>query len=443
VARILLVDDEKVACTIYGDFLKGDGHEVAVCVDISAAKSLLETSSFDLVVSDVMFPIGDGLQLLDHVRARFPETEVMVMTALDKVEPAVKAIRSGATDYLLKPVTPLQLKHSVDRALTQQRLKLENASLRHHVLLMESGERMSSTLERDRLQEVAFHVFSRLCGTTRLAIFQGVELLLAPGYSLPFPEWVQQLETQFRTQAKFSGAPGKPSDALLTVGPASELALRIPLKIQDQESGTLFAFVPRKPSHETHNDLIVLSRHLAAGLKNLGHLHAVESLVYLDDLTRLFNSRYLELMIDRECKAVAEGGKHFAVLFLDLDGLKAINDAHGHLVGSQLLSEVARVLKHCIRDTDVASRWGGDEFVILLRGTDIEGALVVAERIRMRIEKQPFLARERKPVSVTVSIGLASCPQHAPNRPELMKAADEAMYMAKRRSKNATVIYGI
>jgi diguanylate cyclase (GGDEF)-like protein len=180
-----------------------------------------------------------------------------------------------------------------------------------------------------------------------------------------------------------------------------------------------------------------LTRHFALGLKNLGKFTEVEDLVYLDDLTHLFNSRYLEVILDKEFRSSAE--KAFTLLFTDLDYFKSINDTHGHVVGSKLLVEVARVLKNCVRDNDVVCRWGGDEYVILLRGTDSGGALKVAERIRRSVEGHRFLAREGYGLNITTCIGIASYPEHATDKGALLDFADRAMYRGKKGSRN--IIY--
>ncbi len=178
-----------------------------------------------------------------------------------------------------------------------------------------------------------------------------------------------------------------------------------------------------------------LCRHLGIALHNLGRLKQVEHLAYLDDLTHLYNTRFLELALERELS----GGRPFSVLFMDLDHFKAVNDQHGHLSGSRLLVEVARVLRSCVRDEDVVVRYGGDEYVVLLVGIDSGGGLKVAERIRRAIEDHRFLSREGARVRVTASIGLASFPEHAGSKAEILDAADRAMYRGKRSNRN--VVY--
>jgi diguanylate cyclase (GGDEF)-like protein len=178
-----------------------------------------------------------------------------------------------------------------------------------------------------------------------------------------------------------------------------------------------------------------LCRHLGIALQNLGRLRQVENLAYLDDLTHLYNVRYLEVALERE----VSGGRPFSVLFLDLDHFKSVNDQHGHLSGSRLLVEVARVLRSCVRDEDVVARYGGDEYVVLLVGIDSGGGLKVAERIRRAIEDHRFLSREGARVRITASIGLASFPEHAGTKPEILDMADRAMYRGKRTTRN--VVY--
>jgi diguanylate cyclase (GGDEF)-like protein len=184
---------------------------------------------------------------------------------------------------------------------------------------------------------------------------------------------------------------------------------------------------------------IYLSRHLGLALRNLGRFAEVEDLAYLDDLTHLFNLRYLQLVLDRELTSAQQVGQAFSLLFLDLDYFKSVNDTHGHLVGSKLLVEVARIIKGCVRDNDVVCRYGGDEYVVLLRATDSGGSLKVAERIRRTIETHHFLAREGFSLAITTCIGVASYPEHAADKPGLLDMADRAMYRGKKGTRN--VIY--
>ena len=121
-ARILLVDDEKVSRALYSDYLTGAGHSVSAVGTLEEAKAALSSGGYDAVVTDLILPQGDGMEILQHAKENYPGIEVIVITALNKVDPAVRAIKSGAAEYLVKPVAPEALQHAVMRALTTRQL---------------------------------------------------------------------------------------------------------------------------------------------------------------------------------------------------------------------------------------------------------------------------------------------------------------------------------
>jgi diguanylate cyclase (GGDEF)-like protein len=168
-------------------------------------------------------------------------------------------------------------------------------------------------------------------------------------------------------------------------------------------------------------------------------LKRAEALSVTDDLTNLYNSRYLNLTLRRETKRASRGGRPLSLLFIDLDGFKRVNDAHGHLCGSRALVEAATVLRGNARETDVVARFGGDEFALVLPDTGAEGALAVGERIRSRLEEHRFLAAEGLELRLTACVGVATLPDVANTAEELVQAADAAMYRAKDSGKNGVL----
>jgi diguanylate cyclase (GGDEF)-like protein len=180
----------------------------------------------------------------------------------------------------------------------------------------------------------------------------------------------------------------------------------------------------------------VLLEPAAVALDNALLLKRAEALSVTDDLTSLFNSRYLNQVLHRETKRASRNGRPLSLLFIDLDGFKGINDSHGHLSGSRALVEAAAVIRGSARETDVVARFGGDEFALVLPDTGSDGAFAVGERIRERIAAHVFLADQGLTIRLTASVGVATLPDHARSSDELVAAADRAMYAVKDAGKN-------
>ena len=167
--------------------------------------------------------------------------------------------------------------------------------------------------------------------------------------------------------------------------------------------------------------------------------HALE-LAFTDSLTGLYNRRYLMDQIEREFIRAQRSKAPLSLVMVDLDGLKAINDRFGHHVGDRFLKEVAKIVKVNTRASDVAARWGGDEFMLLAPGIDSRSAIKIAERIRAQVERYK-MKLEGKEVGITISSGIVTYPDHASVVAELLKKADEAMYNAKKGGKNRSSVF--
>lgn len=178
---------------------------------------------------------------------------------------------------------------------------------------------------------------------------------------------------------------------------------------------------------QEHGDLCLL---------NLQKFEELKQQTFVDDLTGLYNSRFLKFAITNAIMKCRDPSQSFSILFIDVDHFKQVNDKHGHVIGSEFLVAIGKTIKNAVRGIDPAFRYGGDEFVVILHNSDTEGARVIAERIRKNIERRVFIIQDQK-LSTTVSIGLATYPIHAAERETLLQLADEAMYSAKKSTRNA------
>jgi diguanylate cyclase (GGDEF)-like protein len=218
--------------------------------------------------------------------------------------------------------------------------------------------------------------------------------------------------------------------------------LAFPLSCRGRRVGALIALDREASAREPRlsasmlRAVRILLEPASVALDNALLLKRAEALSVTDDLTHLYNSRYLNLVLRKETKRASRSGRPLSLLFIDLDGFKAVNDTHGHLFGSRALVEAAAVIRQSARETDVVSRFGGDEFALVLPDTGGEGAFAVGERIRERIAAHKFLAGEGLDIHLTGSVGVATLPDVAASSDELVSAADKAMYAVKESGKN-------
>jgi diguanylate cyclase (GGDEF)-like protein len=156
-----------------------------------------------------------------------------------------------------------------------------------------------------------------------------------------------------------------------------------------------------------------------------------------DDLTRVYNYRFMKAALRREVDRASRYGQVFSILMLDVDHLKKFNEVHGHLEGSDLLRRLAEILSRSSRAIDLVAKYGGDEFLLILPQTNTDGATVMGKRICAAVAEAPF--PHCRPGDITISVGVASFPQHGASMETLLAASDEALFTAKRSGRNCVV----
>lgn len=447
--RVLCVDDSRLTREQVRDAL--GGHVELECVDSAeAATAALEREPVELVISDLQMEGMSGLALLDRARRIQPGVPFILLTAHASVDSAVEALRRGATDYLRKPIEPEHLAAVVERVLAHQRVLRDNQRLRSAMRTLESCRTLMNCLDPGEVYAVALDLLLPALGRELgLALFRRSAMPGSDGIAFRGFDEVAATELQRRVaQAKTDSAlfaqreprttrGGPIGEALEDLGVGAGPALLVPLHGAEREEGLLW--VPEQGRATTEADLEqarLIAEYAQLALANAERYHLAKEKAFIDDVTEVYNARYLLQHTEHEIRRAARSGKELSVLFLDLDRFKRVNDQYGHLVGSNVLRRLSTVLLDCVRQVDTLARYGGDEFTILLVDTPLRGAVAVAERIRRTVAETLFEGTGGAPIRLTISIGVATYPIHSLDREGLLDTADKTMYRAKSKGRN-------
>lgn len=213
----------------------------------------------------------------------------------------------------------------------------------------------------------------------------------------------------------------------------------VPLKCKGKVLGVIELLNKVKRDEFSEEDLFILTTladYAAIALENAQFFQKVKELTITDDVTKLYNSRYMYDFLDQELRRCQRYEMELSIIFLDLDYFKSVNDTYGHLIGSRLLREIAQIISKKLRNVDIAVRYGGDEFVVILPSTSREAALHVADRIRDALNNMVFLQEEGLKIKQTASFGVSTFPRDATNKLDLIRQADKAMYHVKNTSRD-------
>jgi diguanylate cyclase (GGDEF)-like protein len=447
-ARVVVVDDNRLIREIARDALAGQVR-LECCMDAEAALEALAREPADLVISDLNMPGMSGIELLECVRREHPGTDFVLLTANATVESAVGALRMGAADYLIKPVQPDALALIVERLLAQRQLLVENERLRETLTTLESCRTLMRCLDPSELYSVALDLLIHTLRRERgLVLYRRGSIPLSDGiaYRGFTPDVGRGLRDALlgAKPVAFDGfeeleiiGESELHEALRGAGIRTGRILAIPLRGRETESGLLCVFENGQefaPTEIERAEMVAAHAHLAL-LNAERYSHAKER-AFVDDVTEVFNARYLLQATAHEIQRSERSERNLTVLFLDLDHFKLVNDNHGHLVGSQILRQLSQVLLTCIRQVDTLARYGGDEFTILLPDTEHASGMAVAERIRATVAEFRFEDGRGAPIHLEISIGVATYPDHGDARDGLLDAADKAMYLAKSQGRN-------
>ncbi len=448
-ARILIVDDVQANVRLLEAKLTLEYYDVLTCQDGQTAISIAQAEQPDLVLLDVMMPGMDGFEtcrrLKDHPSTR--HIPVVLVTALDGRQDRIRGLGADADDFLTKPLDDVVLMARVKsltrlKMITDELREREETGRRYGVdlagvsRLRASGGRI---LVVDDLPHQAALVARELSGeyrpilntdptvalqTARGAIDAMIININAEGFDglrliahvrskeatrrVPVLALVDPMDRARLVKALDLGA----NDILSRPVDAEELKARVRTQVR------------RKRYADFLREKLDMSLEMAV----------------TDSLTGLHNRRYMSSQLQALVERSNEGGEPVAVLLIDLDHFKAVNDGFGHDVGDQVLREFAVRLATNVRAVDLPCRYGGEEFVVVMPGTGLEDALKIAERIRRNVGDAPFRVMDGGDLlNVTVSVGVAGSHGNHDSPEALLKRADEGVYEAKAQGRNKVV----
>ncbi|MDT8440179.1 MAG: sensor domain-containing diguanylate cyclase [Desulfuromonadales bacterium] len=237
-----------------------------------------------------------------------------------------------------------------------------------------------------------------------------------------------------RTDSRFSDQIDRASSFI------TQAVLCVPMRSKESVLGVIE--LVNGPNERIFKDadlqiLATIADYVAIAIENARNFEKVKELVITDDLTGLYNSRHLHTLLDEEIERVKRFGGKMSLIFIDLDFFKQVNDTRGHLVGSRTLTEIGQLIKQNIRKICKAARYGGDEFVIILPNTGKSGAMTLATKLCELFREYDFVDDDGEPFKLTASFGLATYPDDAGSKNDLIRLADEAMYRVKEQTRDA------
>ncbi len=449
---ILVVDDDAFFRTFCAEVLRREGYTVLAANSGREALETLEREGPALVLADIYMAEMSGLELLESVKARYPAVDVVIMTGYASIDTAIQALKRGAKDYLRKPFAAEELAVVVEATLAQRRLYQENERLKQQLGLYELSRSFASLEDPFRVLSLGLEALCRSTGAEAgICLHSGSDLHFMAlrhhrGLERDGAEAVREgfltkglryLREGDRPQVIGQSRLGRILEG--TAGAGFREALLVPLRNRGSVDALFALFharAERRFTTEDEENVRFLGAQVEISYDSSRGLQEARQLAFVDSLTDLYNGRYLDTALDRNISEADRMGKPFSLLFLDLDYFKEINDAYGHLTGGKVLIEVSRILRNNVREGDVLIRYGGDEFTVVLPRTDTGEAREVAERIRCAIKGHVFLGREGGTVRLTASIGVATYPDDAKSREELIDQADRAMYRGKEAARD-------
>ncbi|WP_179118698.1 diguanylate cyclase [Solemya velum gill symbiont] len=441
--RILVVDDEPRNVKLLVAHLGREGYMPLAGYSGEDALRLAASENPDVILLDVMMPDLDGYEVTRRLKAELTTCNipVVLVTSLDGSDNRVKGLDAGADEFLTKPVNRAELLVRV-RAL--QRMKqmhdeLHNRqqvawSLMHDIDAKGAGHPMVLVVEDDARLSKQYSavlgangydpVLVASAAAARETISQFAPDLVLLDYMLPDGNGLQLLE-EWKAQRALADIP------VIMITSSSDLDR----KIKGIEQGADDYLIKPVENNELLARVRASLRRATAQQRLKGNVERMKEDMVVDGLTGVHNRYYLDADLTRRlAQALRDSERLFSVVMVDIDHFKAVNDEFGHLIGDTVLREVAQRLQQAARTSDIVTRYGGEEFCVVLPETNQKTAQLAAERLRQGVEGSDYGATNGRPV--TASFGVATFRVEDHSITDLLSRADAALYRAKEDGRN-------
>ena len=449
-ARILIVDDVEPNVRLLEARLNAEYYDVQTAFDGPSALKAAQENCPDIILLDVMMPGMDGFEVCRRLKADSTTRHipVVLVTALNDRRDRLTGLEAGADDFLTKPIDDVALFARV-KSLTRLKLVIDElrqreASGRRLGVIEGAASRMSPIGGRiiiaDDNAHQAQRIFDELSEDHRPVIEADAEKALLAARARADLVVVNATSTGF--DALRLAAHIRSDDAtrnlpiLAIVDPVERGRMLKALELGVND------VLPRPVDPEELSARVrtlIRQKRYTDFLRN--NLDQSLELAVTDPLTGLHNRRYMSGQLTALVRRAAFGGESAAALLIDIDHFKRINDTFGHGVGDEVLKEFAVRLASNIRAIDLACRYGGEEFVVIMPDTSLEVAARIAKRLQEHVAGSSFEVGDlAEPLNVTISIGVSATLDGEDNGPALLKRADDAVYEAKASGRNQVVV---
>lgn len=454
---VLIIDDDTGLRKTLSDILRVKGYKTLSAKDGAEGIDLLRKNSVKVALIDLRLPDMSGIDVLAMIREERPLTQAIILTGNATLESAIDATYRGAFSYLQKPYDIdqllLHMKRAIEKQQSDEKINSQSLELQRNnselKALYDISKSISKTIE---LEKMLPEILQTITGIEIFSIEQRGAIFLVEEDSVRLFSHAGLSDeaavtcNNVRPGDCLCGLAASTGEILISKNSVADARhtrthsgsgphghIIVPLKSANQVVGVLCLYTP--PDIEINTKvfhmLFAVGNQLGVAIANSKLYEEAKSFSLHDPLTGLANRRLMDVILQKSCARAIRFGTSLSVVMIDIDHFKNYNDTYGHVAGDKMLSSVARIIAARTREGDLAVRFGGEEFLMLIHQADLEKTRAAAEAVRTEVEAER---------GITISLGVASFSDGL-SAEELIAVADKALYRAKQSGRNRVEVW--